>query len=69
MLKKTGPDALEMLTESLLFEPDRDLVTSDTDVLMLDQSSRIEADSAVFDLAGKVYRFGKTRAVYRNEDS
>ena len=69
VLQKSGPEALQMLTESLRFEPERDLVTSDTRVLMLGQDSRIEADGAVFDLAGKIYRFGKTRAVYRNADS
>ncbi len=69
VLQRTGPAALRMLTEHLLFEPERDLVTSETEVLMLGQGSRIEADSAVFDLAGRVYRFGKTRATYRNEDS
>lgn len=69
VLQKSGPEALRMLTEHLRFEPDRDLVTSETKVLMLGPGSRIEADSAVFDLAGRVYRFDRARATYRNEDS
>jgi hypothetical protein len=31
---------------------------------MLGNQTRIEAEQAVFDLAGKVYRFNNTRTVY-----
>ena len=69
LAQKTGPQKLELQAEVLYFEPDRDLVSSDRKVLMLERNARIEADSAEFDLSGKIYRFTNARAVYHDEDS
>ncbi len=69
VMKKTGADPIEMRTEGIRFEPDLDLVTSEASVLMLSNRARIEAETAVFDLAGKVYRLGKARAIYYRDDN
>ena len=60
---------LQMYTEGIRFELDLDLVSSEAKVLMLGKQTRIEAEQAVFDLAGKVYRFNNTRTVYNYGDS
>ncbi len=68
VMQKTGDNPLELRTERIRFEPDRDLVASEASVTMRDSRSRVEAERAVFDLAGKVYRLSKTRAIYYHED-
>lgn len=69
VMQKTGADSFELLTESIRFEPEQDLVSSDTAVTMRSKQATIEADTAVFDLAGKIYRLSNTRAVYFHDDS
>jgi len=64
IMQKTGGDPFEILTESIRFEPGRDLVSSEKEVLMRSKQARIEAQAAVFDLAANVYTFTATRAVY-----
>jgi hypothetical protein len=56
-------------SESIRFEPERDLVTADSAVLMVSPQGRIRAEQAEFDLAGKIYRFTNARTVYQHEDS
>ena len=68
LMQKSGAIPFELRTESIQFDPARDLVRSDSGVLMQSRQARIEADTAVFDLAGKVYRLGKTRAVYYDDE-
>lgn len=69
IMQKTGNDPLEILTESIRFEPDRDLVSSDSNVLMRSKQATIEAQAAVFDLAANVYKLSRTRAVYYYGDN
>ena len=69
IMQKTGADPIEILTESIRFEPARDLVSSDMAVLIRSKQARIEAQAAVFDLAARVYRLTRTRAVYYRGDS
>ena len=64
IMQKTGGDPFEILTESIRFEPGRDLVSSEKEVLMRSKQARIEAQAAVFDLAANVYTFTATRAIY-----
>ena len=68
VMRKTGTEPVEMLTESIRFEPDKDLVSSEASVLLLSKQTRIEADRAVFDLAGKVYRLTNARTIYYHGD-
>lgn len=69
VMQKHGDNPMQMYGESISFEPDRDLVTSDGKITLRSKQARIEAEQAFFDLAGKVYRFNKTRATYYHEDS
>ena len=64
VIQKLGDNPFQMYTESIRFEPDLDLVTSEAKVLMRSNQAQIEAEQAVFDLAGKIYRFNKTHSVY-----
>lgn len=69
VMQRKGDNPLRINTESISFEPDRDLVISDTRILMYSDQATIEAEQAVFDLGGKVYRFNNTRATYYDGDS
>jgi len=69
LMQKFGAIPFQLRTESIRFDPGRNLVRSDRRVLMLGRQARIEADTAVFDLASKVYRLGRTRAVYYDDES
>ena len=60
---------MQVYTESISFEPDRELISTDSEILMVNPQAQIHAERAVFDLARKIYRFTKTRAVYSHEDS
>lgn len=62
--QKSGGMPFELRTESMRFDPERDLVQSDSGVLLYSPRGRIEADSAVFDLAGQVHRLIRARALY-----
>jgi LPS export ABC transporter protein LptC len=69
VIQKLGDDPFQLYTESIRFEPDLDLVTSEASVLMRSKQAQIEAERAVFDLAGQIYRFSKTHSVYYHDDS
>jgi len=69
VIRRQGDNPFQMYTESIRFEPDLDLVTSEAKVLMRSNQAQIEAEQAIFDLAGKVYRFNKTHSVYSNGNS
>lgn len=69
VMKKTGLRPLQIFSESLRFEPDLNLVSSDSSILMTSENSRIEAEQAVFNLADKTYTLKRTRAVYHNDNS
>ena len=69
VIQKQGDNPFQMYTEAIRFEPDRDLVTSEAKVLMRSNQAQIEAEQAIFDLAGEVYRFSKTRSIYFHGDS
>ena len=69
VIQKLGDNPIQMYTESIRFEPDRNLVTSEAKVLMRSNQAQIEAEQAIFDLAAKVYRFNKAHSVYSHGDS
>jgi LPS export ABC transporter protein LptC len=69
IIQKQGSNPFQMYTESIRFEPDLNLVTSEAKVLMRSKQTQIEAEQAIFDLAGKIYRFNKTHSVYSHGDS
>lgn len=69
VMKRQGDNPLRISTESISFEPDRDLVISDTRISMLSDQAMIEAEQAVLDLGDRVYRFNNTRTIYYDGDS
>ncbi|MDJ0779646.1 MAG: LPS export ABC transporter periplasmic protein LptC [Gammaproteobacteria bacterium] len=64
VLQKGGVRPLRLMTESLVFDPDRDRISTDSNVVMLSGDGRIEADGAVFDLEREVYSLERARGVY-----
>lgn len=69
VMQRRGDNPLRINAESISFEPDRDLVISDSRIIMLSDQATIEAEQAVFDLGSKVYRFNNTRTTYYHGDS
>ncbi len=69
LMQKSGEAVFELQAQSVRFDPANDLVSSDQPVLLRQSQSRIEANTAVFDLAEKVYRLSGTRAVYHDVGS
>jgi len=66
VMNREGADPLRLTTESIRFEPDRDLVTTDTEVVIETRHGRIEAARASFDLANGIYRFTRSSATYHD---
>jgi LPS export ABC transporter protein LptC len=69
VMQKQGDNPMQIYTDSIRFEPDQNLISSEASVLMRHKRARIEAEQAVFDLATRIYRFNKTRATYYHDDS
>lgn len=69
VMERAGPDALRLTTQSVRFEPDQDRVTVDSPLTVVSGGTRIEAQSAVFDLDRQIYSMQKTSAIYHHDDS
>ena len=67
VVKRLGPNALQISAESMLFEPERDLITSDKRVVIESENSSISGDMAVFDLHNQVISMKNTRSVYNHD--
>ncbi len=68
VVEKFGEAPLRLLGERISFEPDRDLVSSDSRIVILTDESRIEAEQAVFNIADGIYSLRRAKAVYRDAD-
>jgi LPS export ABC transporter protein LptC len=66
-LQRVSGDLFEVTSNSLLFEPDRDLVAANEALIMKTKGAEIHAEQAVFDLTQKIYRLQKTIAIYNND--
>ncbi|HEY5738845.1 MAG TPA: LPS export ABC transporter periplasmic protein LptC [Gammaproteobacteria bacterium] len=69
VMNREGVDPLRLSTESIRFEPARDFVTTEAEVVIETHAGRIEAERASFDLAAGIYRFTRSSAVYHNDGS
>ena len=69
VMQRHGDEPIRIYSDSVHFEPDRELVTSDSEITMINPHTRLVADHAEFDLARQVYRFKRARTVYKHEDS
>ena len=67
VMKRLGPNAMQISSESMLFEPDRDRITSENNVVIESDNTRISGDMAVFDLHNQVYTMKNIKAIYDNE--
>jgi LPS export ABC transporter protein LptC len=67
VVKRLGANAMRISSESMLFEPSRDLITSETNVVIESDNSRITGDMAVFDLHNQVYSMKNIKAIYNHE--
>jgi LPS export ABC transporter protein LptC len=64
VMKRGGRKPLQVLTERIRFEPDKELVSSEASIVLLGAQGRIEAERGVFDLASGVYRFDNSKTVF-----
>ena len=69
VMNRDGAEPLRLSTESMLFEPGRDLVSTETEVVIETRQGNIRAARASFDLAAGIYRFTRSRATYLNDGS
>lgn len=69
VMQKHGESPMQIYTESIRFEPDIELVTAESEILMVNPQATVRADFAEFDLARKIYKFTRTHSVYKHEDS
>ncbi len=69
MMQKMGKDPILVRSETILFDPDRDLAVADQGLVIESANTRITADEAVFDLNNQVYRLKNTRTVYYDENN
>lgn len=66
VIKRLGENPMQVRSESILIEPERDLISSNTEVIIELGGARISGDTAVFDLRNQVYSMKNTRAIYNN---
>jgi LPS export ABC transporter protein LptC len=67
VMQKLGSRPIQVRSQSMLFEPDRNLLTSEETVVIESGSARISGDQAVFDLQNEVYSLKNTRSVFYHE--
>ena len=69
VMVRQGQQPLQAYSERMRFEPDRERVTSETEILIVSPMGRIHAEHAIFDLDKQIHRFRNARTVYFNENS
>jgi LPS export ABC transporter protein LptC len=69
VMRREGEEPIQIHAERMRFEPDIDLVTSESNIVMESEVSRIEAEHAVFNLANRVYSMRNARTTYHNDQS
>lgn len=66
-IQKQGPNGMQARSESMLFEADRNILSSEETVVIESGNSRIRGDKAVFDLENEVYTLKNTRSIYYHD--
>ena len=69
VMQKTGANSIRVRSESMLFKPDQDLMSSRDRVIIESDSAKISGDEAVFDLRNGVYSLNNSKAIYYHEDN
>ncbi len=68
VMEKIGAESIRVRSDSIIFKPDQDQVSSKTTVIIESNGARITGDQAIFDLRNEVYSLNNTRAIYYHAD-
>ena len=69
VMQKMGAESIQVLSDSIIFKPDQDLVSSKSTVIIETERAKITGDQAIFDLRNEIYSLKNTRAIYYHADS
>jgi LPS export ABC transporter protein LptC len=69
IMQRLGGDPVQIRSDSMLFKPELDLVSSGENVVIESDSAKITGNAAVFDLGTEVYSLKNTKAIYYHADS
>jgi len=69
VMQKMGAESIQVQSDSIIFKPDQDLVSSKDTVIINTGRAKITGDQAIFDLRNEVYSLKNTRAIYYHADS
>ncbi len=67
VMQKFGPRPMQVRSQSMLFEPDRNRLSSEETVVIESGNARISGNNAVFDLQNEIYLLKNTRSVYYHD--
>jgi len=68
VMEKIGAESIRVRSDSIIFKPEQDQVTTKTTVIIESNGARITGDQAFFDLRNEVYSLTNTRAIYYHAD-
>jgi LPS export ABC transporter protein LptC len=68
VMEKVGAESIRVRSDSIIFKPDQDQVSTKTTVIIESNGARITGDQAIFDLRNEVYSLNNTRAIYYHAD-
>jgi len=68
VMKKMGAESIRVRSDSIIFKPEQDQVSSKTTVIIESNGARITGDQAIFDLRNEIYSLKNTRAIYYHAD-
>jgi LPS export ABC transporter protein LptC len=68
VMEQMGAESIRVRSDSILFKPGQDLVSTKTTVIIESNGARITGDQAIFDLRNEVYSLNNTRAIYYHAD-
>ena len=68
VMEKIGAESIRVRSDSIIFKPEQDQVTTKTTVIIESNGARITGDQAFFDLRNEVYSLTNTQAIYYHAD-
>ena len=69
VMQKMGAESIQVRSDSIIFKPNQDMVSSNATVIINTGRAKITGDQAIFDLRNEVYSLKNTRAIYYHADS
>ena len=67
VMQRKNDRPIEIRSNRMRFEPDIDRITSESHILIESATSRIEAEQAVFDLAGRIYSMRNAKTIFYHD--